>query len=249
MPPVPPSWPGESGLVIRRASTSPALGAVRIHRLELGEFLRARRLAAEPDLASASDRRRRVSGVRHADVASLADVSVEHYAPPRTGSPVGAFEPVLLAIARALRPNEAERRHLLTLCSARQSWRSRRTEPAEGAHPGLLRLMDALADTPVLVHGLGLDVLAANDAARAVIADFSTLPTPEHNMVRWFLLDPDSGRFVDWEAVAAELVGLLRVDLGAVRTTTGSAHWWKNRRNSAPCSDVCGRRIASLFSL
>jgi hypothetical protein len=47
-----------------------------------------------------------------------------------------------------------------------------------------------------------------------VITDFYAKPASERNVVRWFFLDQESRRFDDWDDMAGDLVGMLRLDVG-----------------------------------
>jgi MmyB-like transcription regulator ligand binding domain len=55
----------------------------------------------------------------------------------------------------------------------------------------------------------------ARTVARALIADFPSLPARERNAVRWLVLDPRAREIhADWTAAVADLTGMLRMDLG-----------------------------------
>jgi transcriptional regulator with XRE-family HTH domain len=86
--------------------------AARNH--ELGEFLRARREAADA-AAWGSPRRRRVPGLRREEVAGLAGVSADYYARLEQGRQPTASPQVLDALAGALGLTGAERAHLHNL--------------------------------------------------------------------------------------------------------------------------------------
>src|SRR4051794_30033011 len=87
-------------------------------RAELGEFLRARREALRPaDVGLPSSGRRRTPGLRREEIALLAGVSVTWYTWLEQGRRINASRDVLLALARALRLDDAGRDHLLDLAS------------------------------------------------------------------------------------------------------------------------------------
>jgi DNA-binding XRE family transcriptional regulator len=181
----------------------------------LREFLRSRRARLKPaDVGIRPDRgARRVAGLRREELAQLAGVSVDYYVRLEQGRSVNPSEQVLDALARALRLGDAERAHLFAL--AKPSASRRRPAPPQRVRPGVVRLMDSLVHQPAFVLGRRMDVLASNALARALLTDFDVLPPGERNMIRWLFCD-ESARllFPDWPELAAELVGVLRVDAG-----------------------------------
>ena len=90
---------------------------------------------------------------------------------------------MLAALARALRLTGDERDHLFRLAGE--------PAPEPQAHsdhvrPGVLHLLDRLADSAVVVvNDLG-DVLAWTPLAQAVFADFSSVGAGERNLYRMF---------------------------------------------------------------
>src|ERR1700758_4894785 len=86
---------------------------------ELSQFLPSRRAKVTPEQAGLPTYgRRRVSGLRREEVASLAGVSVEYYKRMERGNATGASDAVLEALADALRLDDAERAHLFDLARA-----------------------------------------------------------------------------------------------------------------------------------
>src|SRR5687768_3769255 len=85
----------------------------------LGEFLRQRRSQLRPEDVGvvAYGDRRRVPGLRREELALLAGVSPSYYSRLEQGQSSNASVEVLDAIARALRLDEAERRHLHDLAA------------------------------------------------------------------------------------------------------------------------------------
>ncbi|WP_399896078.1 helix-turn-helix transcriptional regulator [Streptomyces sp. BBFR51] len=179
----------------------------------LGEFLRSRRLASDPSLAPLPTKGvRRVPGLRREEIAQLAGVSPDYYARLEQGRQATPSDTVLASLAVALNLDAAERVHLFNLAHFPVTGRG--GPAARSARPGLIHLMEAVGDSPAVLHGRGTDVLALNEAARAVIADFYAKPAGERNVARWFFLDESSRRFDDWDAVAGDVIGLLRLDVG-----------------------------------
>ena len=99
---------------------------------QLGEFLQTRRSQLLPEDMGVliPGERRRVAGLRREEVALLAGVSSSYYTRLEQGQSVGASAEVLDAIARALRLEDSERRHLHALALAdRRPARKRRPAP------------------------------------------------------------------------------------------------------------------------
>ncbi|MBI0384744.1 helix-turn-helix transcriptional regulator, partial [Streptomyces albiflaviniger] len=80
---------------------------------ELGLFLRSRREAVAPaDVGLPTGPRRRTPGLRRAELATLAGVSVEYVTRLEQGRDRRPSAPVLSALADALRLTASERVHL-----------------------------------------------------------------------------------------------------------------------------------------
>jgi hypothetical protein len=80
--------------------------------------------------------------------------------------------------------------------------------------PGVHALLARLGDTPAFVLGRRTDILASNRMARALLADFGTMPVRDRNAVRWVILDEAARSLFaqDWEKAASMFVGTLRMD-------------------------------------
>jgi transcriptional regulator with XRE-family HTH domain len=152
--------------------------------------------------------------LRREELAQLAGVSVDYYTRLEQGRHRSPSDSVLAAVAAALRLDDAERAHLFDL--AKRDTTRRAAAPArQYVRPELLALIDGLVDQPAFVLGRRTDVLASNALARALITDWHAKPARERNMVRWTVLDPEArDRYPDWQAVAADVVGTLRLDAG-----------------------------------
>jgi transcriptional regulator with XRE-family HTH domain len=180
----------------------------------LGDYLLSKRRMADPETAkSPRERPRRRPGLRREEVASMAGVSEDYYARLEQGRQTAASYSVLMGIATALNLNAVERQHLLNLAQADVT-PHRQVSTGQSARPALLRMMDALGTTPAIVHGRRSDVLAVNDAFRAVVTDFYAKPAAERNGARWLFLSDDSRIFEDWEEVASVFAGTLRQEMG-----------------------------------
>jgi transcriptional regulator with XRE-family HTH domain len=153
-----------------------------------------------------------VPGLRREEVAQLAGVSVDYYIRLERGRSLNVSEAVLDAVARALSLNDTERDHLFTL--ARPD-RTRRPLPPQRVRPGLHRVLESLTDTPAMVLGRRLDVLAGNRLARALFTDFDALPPRDRNMARYLFLDEGARElYVDWELAGRTTVAALHLYAG-----------------------------------
>jgi transcriptional regulator with XRE-family HTH domain len=182
---------------------------------EFGRFLRAMRGRLSPQEAGLpAAGSRRVPGLRREEIALMAGVSTDYYTRLEQGRNIHPSRSVLDAVARALRLDEGERAHMVDLlehCALSQ----RTPVPAETVRPALRQLLASVGSVPALVLGRRTDVLAGNRLAFLLLADFPAMPVGERNLTRWMILDPAARElFTDWQAVAAEAAGALRVDIG-----------------------------------
>ncbi|MFF9002924.1 helix-turn-helix transcriptional regulator [Streptomyces achromogenes] len=189
---------------------------------EVREFLTSRRAKISPGQAGLpSGSRRRVPGLRRSEVAALADVSVEYYAKLERGHLAGVSPAVLEAVARALQLDDAERAHLLRLAQAADGTdvltrpRRRRTRDQWKPHASLQWTLEAVTAGPAFVRNGRMDILAANQLARALYADVFASPGNQRNLARFNFLDPASRRFYpDWDLAADVAVAILRTEAG-----------------------------------
>jgi len=176
---------------------------------ELGEFLRSRRAQIQPeDVGFRAGRGRRVEGLRREEVAALASVSVDYIKRLEAGR-IMPSEPVLDSLARALRLDIVERKHLFALAGRAPA---HDIDPFEEVRPGLLRLLAAVEPLPAFIVGPWLDLLAWNPTASALFCGFERRPHDERNMARLIFLDPEIRELFfagGWDG--SGLVGALRV--------------------------------------
>ncbi|MEU6913571.1 helix-turn-helix transcriptional regulator [Streptomyces olindensis] len=191
------------------------------NREEVREFLTSRRAKITPERAGLpAGSRRRVPGLRRSEVAALADMSVEYYAKLERGNLAGVSPAVLESVARALQLDEAERAHLLHLAQAADGsdalTRPRRRSTRQWTpHRGLRWTLDAITAGPAFVRNGHMDVLAANQLARAFYSDLYATPRNQANLARFNFLDPAARRFYpDWEQAADIAVAILRTEAG-----------------------------------
>ncbi|MGW6159621.1 MmyB family transcriptional regulator, partial [Streptomyces sp. NPDC055144] len=167
------------------------------NRQEVREFLTSRRAKITPEQAGMpSGSRRRVPGLRRSEVAALADVSVEYYAKLERGNLAGVSPAVLEAVARALQLDDAERAHLLQLAQTADGSdaltrpRRRRTKDQWRPHRSLQWTLDAITAGPAFVRNGRMDLLAANQLARAFYSDVYDSVPGQRNLARFNFLDP-----------------------------------------------------------
>jgi len=156
-----------------------------IDRTGLAEFLRNRREALQPeDVGLSRGSRRRTSGLRREEVASLSHMSVDYYARLERERGPQPSEQMLASIAQGLHLTYEERDHLFHLAGHNPPVRG-----VSGEHisPGLLRVLDRLDDTPAeIVTELG-ETLRQTRLGVALNGDNTTLTGPERSLgYRWF---------------------------------------------------------------
>jgi transcriptional regulator with XRE-family HTH domain len=182
------------------------------HLTELGEFLKARRAELSPRGVGLPDTGapRRVPGLRREEVAQLAVISVDYYTRLEQGR-LQASASVLATLARALRLDDDQRDYLYELAGKTAARPRRRL--IQRVRPPMRRLLDQLTETPALVMGRHLDILAWNSVAAALYTDFARIPENRRNYVRLVFTDPAVRRlYADWEQAARTCVDVLRME-------------------------------------
>lgn len=186
------------------------------HSSELGAFLRSRRAALDPRQAGLPDdgRPRRVPGLRREELAQLAHVSIDYVVRLEQGRTRRVSRPVLDALADALQLAADERAYLYTLADVSPAVPARGPGRSEVA-TRLRRLLSTMPDVPAMVLHRGMDVLAWNRAAAALLTDFGALPPAERNLIRLTFLDESfRALYADWPRAARECVAVLRMEAG-----------------------------------
>ncbi|KAA2253834.1 helix-turn-helix domain-containing protein [Solihabitans fulvus] len=173
----------------------------------LGEYLRARRELVRPENhAMPAPGRRRVPGLRREEVAMLAGVSTDYYVRLEQGRERHPSAQVLDALAGAFGLDAEAVAHLHGLAGPAPRRRRRSARP-EQAGPGLVALLGRWRDTPALVLGRRLDLLACNELGAALFGWLGE----ERNLVRALFLRPDAREFYGaWETVASNCLAALR---------------------------------------
>jgi transcriptional regulator with XRE-family HTH domain len=183
---------------------------------EFGGFLKARRAQLAPQDVGlpGTDSPRKVAGLRREEVAQLAAISVDYYTRLEQGR-VRASTTVLATLARALRLDDDQQRYLYEL-AGRADARPRRRRPAQRVRPAMRRLLEQLTETPAVVLGRRLDILAWNSAAAALYADFAQIPAGRRNYLWLLFTNPIiRGMHLQWEHDARDAVAALRMEAAA----------------------------------
>lgn len=218
-------------------------------RTELTEFLKSRRERLAPeDVGLPVGRRRRTPGLRREEVAALAGVGVTWYTWLEQGREIGVSADFLDNLARALKLDAAERRHLFLLAHERppaEPGKTFCTVPSLAA-----RLIEDLAPHAAYIINLRWDVLAFNTPANHLFG-FGRHGKGNRNMLR--LLFTDSvlrNAIVDWEDQAPAMLASFRRDFAAAREDADAKGlvaeleaaspefkgWWRSQDVHAPCT-------------
>lgn len=225
-------------------------------RDDLAAFLRTRRERLQPtDVGLPSGGRRRTPGLRREEVAALSGVGLTWYTWLEQGRDIGVSAAFLDNLARVLKLDAAERRHLFLLAHERPP-----TEPGKTwcVVPTLVRrLMNDLAPHPAYVLNLRWDVLTYNDPANRLF-DFERQAPGRRNLL-WMLFTDQALRelFVDWEEQAPRMLSSFRRDY--VQATQESdirelvdelqkvspdfKAWWQQHDVHSPCNGVRELRV------
>jgi transcriptional regulator with XRE-family HTH domain len=185
----------------------------------LGTFLRDRRARLDPVTFGFQAGRRRTPGLRREEVAQRANISPTWYTWLEQGRGGAPSADVLNRIAAGLMLTEPEREHLFILGLGRPP--EARYKGAEGVTPRLQRVLDALSPSPAIIKTATWDVAAWNDAAAALLTDYSKLPREGRNILRLMFSDSRvRAAQEDWRSVARYVVGAFRAD--AARAGAGA---------------------------
>jgi transcriptional regulator with XRE-family HTH domain len=193
---------------VRRSWSRPRYSAAVSRDNRLGDYLKARRSLVRPeDVGVEGDSRRRVAGLRRAELAALAGVSEQYLVRLEQGRDRHPSGQVLTALGRALRLDADGLAHLRRLAAPDDAPAAPEELPA-----GIQELLDAWSGVPAYVRGRHFDVLASNALARALVPAHR----PGRNLVRDVFLDPQTRIWYDdWPAVARSSVAALRAAVGA----------------------------------
>jgi transcriptional regulator with XRE-family HTH domain len=183
---------------------------------ELGAFLRGRREAVTPAEAGLpTGARRRTPGLRRAELATLAGVSVDYLTRLEQGRDRNPSAEILGALADALRLSRSERIHLRMLAKTGDgaSCRGLAVDPPNRTvRPTVQALLDRLEPAPAYVADRLGDVLACTTGYQQLAGPLGLLDGDRPNLVRFVFTDPRARTaYPDWERVADERVAALPV--------------------------------------
>lgn len=158
---------------------------MEIDRAGLAAFLRHRRELLQPeDVGLPRGQRRRTSGLRREEVAVLCHMSTDYYARLERERGPQPSEQMIASIAQGLHLSLSERDHLFRLAGHAAPQRG---ATSEHISPGLLRILDRLADTPAeIVTELG-ETLRQTPLGVALSGDATRYTGPARSIgYRWF---------------------------------------------------------------
>lgn len=190
-------------------------------RGDLAAFLRSRRERITPeDVGLPGGRRRRTPGLRREEVAQLAGVGVTWYTWLEQGRAINASVQVLDAIARTLRLDAAEHRHLYRLAGLTAA----PTKPeCANLTEEMRQILDQLSPMPACILTSRQDVLAWNAAYAALFPEIVNAPDDERNSLWLCFVRPV------WTTVLVnreeELAGAVAVFRGAYSRHADNPSW------------------------
>lgn len=181
---------------------------------ELGRFLRTRREAVTPtEVGLPVGPRRRTPGLRRAEVATLAGVSVEYLTRLEQGRDRHPSMQVLGALADALRMSAEQRDLLRSLLKASTGGAGGcLAAPAQDTEvrPTIRSLLEQLDPAPAVVLTALNDLLAYTTGFQRLAEPLGMLTEPA-NLLRYVFTDPRArNAFPEWDRVADAQVAQLR---------------------------------------
>ncbi|MFJ1808284.1 MULTISPECIES: helix-turn-helix domain-containing protein [unclassified Streptomyces] len=183
---------------------------------ELGSFLRTRREAVTPaEVGLPAGLRRRTPGLRRAELATLAGISVEYLTRLEQGRDRNPSSKVLTALADILRLSTADRLLLHRLAKengeGKELCHSITAPPVRTVRATFRALLDSLEPAPaVLLNWMG-DIVACTEGYERYARPLGLLDGDPPNMVRYVFTD-DRARtvFPGWDRLADEQIAHLR---------------------------------------
>ncbi|MEV6233827.1 helix-turn-helix transcriptional regulator [Saccharopolyspora shandongensis] len=174
---------------------------------EFGAFLRARREAITPaEVGLPTGARRRTPGLRRAELATIAGISVEYLTRLEQGRDRHPSPEVLGAIVDALRLSTEEREQLWLILGLDKPTAlcPRVAEPpGQAVRPSVQAILDRLEPGPALVINRVGDVLACTGGYRRLAGPLGVLDTDPPNLLRYVFTD-DRARAAhpEWARIA-----------------------------------------------
>ncbi|WP_327434497.1 helix-turn-helix transcriptional regulator [Streptomyces sp. NBC_01236] len=187
--------------------------------MELGRFLSARRTQTRPDQVglTVGTGLRRTPGLRREELATLAGISIDYYVRLERGKETRPSPSVLDAMARALRLDDAEHRHLLELATQAARYAPEPPPPpSRTVRPHLKLVLETLRPSPAYIISRSMDLLAWNPGGLALYAGLADWPATQRNLARYLFLHPAARTLFrdDWEYQVRGCVARLRAQAG-----------------------------------
>jgi transcriptional regulator with XRE-family HTH domain len=181
---------------------------------ELGVFLRNRREALPPARAGLpAGPRRRAPGLRRAEVAMLAGVSVEYITRLEQGRDRRPSPQVVAALAHALQLTANERVHFYRLSKAADTGLACMAHASvpRGIRPPVQALLDRMDTTPAALLNRLSEVVAHTSAYQRLMEPLGLFEAARPNLARFIFTDPRARHaYPDWDHVADEQVAALK---------------------------------------
>ncbi|WP_069163449.1 helix-turn-helix transcriptional regulator [Nocardia altamirensis] len=181
---------------------------------ELGLFLRTRREAVTPaQVGLPTGTRRRTPGLRRAELATLAGVSVEYVTRLEQGRDRRPSPQVLSALADALRLAPSERVHLHRLTKSVDSGFTCMGDavPPREVRPAVRAILDRLEPAPAVIVNRLTEVLAHTDGYHRLMAPTGLFDSTPANLARHVFTDARARTaYPDWSHQADHLVATLK---------------------------------------
>jgi len=176
----------------------------------MGAFLKSRRERLSPKDVNLGfpNGQRRTPGLRREEVAVLAGVSVTYYTWLEQGRDLSPSRDVIESIATALQLSPDEKSHLFRLWNPFAS--NTPLEAPAVVDPQMQKIIDQLA-YPSHITNERSEVLAWNNAAQEMFADFASIPVQERYFIRLLFEDTEMRhRIVNIEEFASYSVAVFR---------------------------------------
>ncbi|MFD1932371.1 MULTISPECIES: helix-turn-helix transcriptional regulator [Nonomuraea] len=209
---------------------------------ELGAFLRARRESITPVAVGLPDGpRRRTPGLRRAELATLAGVSVEYLTRLEQGRDRRPSPEILAALGDALRLSGEERVHLHRLVKASSGGVCQEGgRPVREVRPTVRALLDRLEPAPAVVVDRVGELLAWTAGFERLAGPVGLLEGSAPVLSRFVFTDARAlSAFPEWERVADERAAEVRA-----AASLGDVH---ARRLADELTAVAGARFRGRF--
>ncbi len=179
-------------------------------RMELANFLRKKRAQISPsEVGLPPGKRRRTPGLRREELAYLAGIGVTWYVWLEQGRVITVSAQVLKSIAKVLSLTPEEENHLFVLAQVPLPYVFSEVTPT--IDPAMQQILDALETYPAYVSNQRWDLVAWNQAACRVFANFEKMALKERNILRFVFTHPaQRQRLVNWEEEAQSVLALFR---------------------------------------